>query len=1089
MRKKCRYLLLVLFMLFSILPVRADGNAKITGPEFIWLRPGETVEIKLETEDFDDGNTVSYRLLNDLSESVTLNDNGTLTGNTVGGNELEATLDNGFQYTVHIIVAADPEAVEFISPEIVDDKIILNLNDSDFEPVFARGLPQEASNCRLTYYSENPGIAKVEQNTVYPVAEGTTRIVAEADNGVKGYLNAEVRKGHYADYIGAENHNIVLDTGEEVIPEYYLTPYGGDFSDEIITWSLEQNNNNAVSLDAKTGKITGLAYGNATVRAAITNGSYVDYYVNVEPVLQKIEFDESKSYTLTDETFDREGIPLSRSMTEYLILTPSSASDRPLKYESSDPNVILFSDVNRPAFEIKGTGTTTVTVTSADNPDVKASHDFEIIASTDPDTIEPVTDTDVSFYAGYVYSDPLVAVKYSPENAKIATDWTSTDWTVLRNMTYTQNPYLYNQGDEKPGTAVVTASSKTVPELSVDFNVTSIDGDPPKGTFTQIFNIYNADDPNTPIASNPSKITLEKGKTYIFEMQAVSDICVPSNFYLLRKIDGIDILKYKNQGGSGIDGRDPIQLSCSIEVEAEKAGTAKFNLGKEYKLTITVKEEAAPKKGTWKKDGTGWWYDYGDGTYPKSEFKNIDGVDYYFNDIGYMVTGWQQINGNWYFFEDSGAMKKNAWEGDYWLQEDGIMATSRWVDNDKYYVGPDGKWIENYGKPRWIKDGTGWWYDNGDGTYPKSEIKTIDSKDYYFNDAGYMVTGWQQINGDWYYFDESGAMMKNAWIDNHKYYVGPDGKWIEDYSKPHWVKDEKGWWYDNGDGTYPRSTFRTIDGIDYYFKMDGYMAIGWQQINGSWYFFEDSGAMKKNAWEGDYWLKEDGVMAYSSWVDNGKYYVGPDGRWIEDYGKPRWIKDDIGWWYDNADGTYPKSEFRNIDGVDYYFNDAGYMVTGWQQINGSWYFFEDSGAMKKNAWEGDYWLKEDGVMATSSWVDNGKYYVGPDGKWIEDYGKPKWIKDDIGWWYDYGDGTYPKSEFRNIDGVDYYFNDAGYMVTGWQQINGSWYFFEDSGAMKKNAWEGNYWLKEDGIMATNAWVDNDRYYVDENGAWVPDAKK
>ena len=196
-----------------------------------------------------------------------------------------------------------------------------------------------------------------------------------------------------------------------------------------------------------------------------------------------------------------------------------------------------------------------------------------------------------------------------------------------------------------------------------------------------------------------------------------------------------------------------------------------------------------------------------------------------------------------------------------------------------------------------------------------------------------------------------------------------------------WKQDANGWWYEYENGTYPKNEIKTIKGIDYYFNASGYMVTGWAQINGKWYVFTSSGAMKKNAWEGNYYLKEDGTMAVSEWVDNGKYYVGADGAWIPDYGVAKWKQDSNGWWYDNGDGTYAKNEFKTIDGTTYYFNASGYIVTGWQQIDGKWYSFTSSGAMKKNCWDGDYWLKEDGSMATSQWVDDMKYYVGPDGKW------------------------------------------------------------------------------------------------------------
>ena len=60
------------------------------------------------------------------------------------------------------------------------------------------------------------------------------------------------------------------------------------------------------------------------------------------------------------------------------------------------------------------------------------------------------------------------------------------------------------------------------------------------------------------------------------------------------------------------------------------------------------------------------------------------------------------------------------------------------------------------------------------------------------------------------------------------------------------------------------------------------------------------------------------------------------------------------------------------------------MKTGWQQVGDDWYYFEASGAAARSKWVGDYYMTESGVMATNTWID-GKYYVGPDGKWIPNY--------------------------------------------------------------------------------------------------------
>ena len=42
-----------------------------------------------------------------------------------------------------------------------------------------------------------------------------------------------------------------------------------------------------------------------------------------------------------------------------------------------------------------------------------------------------------------------------------------------------------------------------------------------------------------------------------------------------------------------------------------------------------------------------------------------------------------------------------------------------------------------------------------------------------------------------------------------------------------WMSDSRGWWYSNGDDTYPSSCWKEIDGSIYYFDASGYMKTGW----------------------------------------------------------------------------------------------------------------------------------------------------------------------------------------------------------------------------------------------------------------------
>lgn len=100
--------------------------------------------------------------------------------------------------------------------------------------------------------------------------------------------------------------------------------------------------------------------------------------------------------------------------------------------------------------------------------------------------------------------------------------------------------------------------------------------------------------------------------------------------------------------------------------------------------------------------------------------------------------------------------------------------------------------------------------------------------------------------------------------------------------------------------------------------------------------------------------------------------------------KTGWKKNNVGWWYVNYDGTYPKDKWQKINDTWYLFDKKGYMLTGWQKVKGTWYYMASSGAMQtgwvklKNEW---YYLNSNGAMATG-WkrLADKWYYLYPSGK-------------------------------------------------------------------------------------------------------------
>ena len=274
-------------------------------------------------------------------------------------------------------------------------------------------------------------------------------------------------------------------------------------------------------------------------------------------------------------------------------------------------------------------------------------------------------------------------------------------------------------------------------------------------------------------------------------------------------------------------------------------------------------------------------------------------------------------------------------------------------------------------------------------------------------------------------------------------------------------------------------------------------AQGWVKSGNAWYFYNQNGTLARNAWAGNYWLGADGKMVTNAWVDNGRYYVGKDGAWVKGAQKPAAAK------------------------------PAVTQKQGWAQTNGAWYFYHQ-GQIVRNAWVGSYWLGADGKMATSSWVDNGRYYVGANGVWVKDAKKPEapkpvekkqgWVKEGNTWYY-FENGSIARNKWIGstywvgadgkmatsswVDNGRYYVGANGAWVKdakkpetpkpvekkqGWAKEGTAWYYYHQ-GQIVKNAWVGSYWLGSDGKMVTSAWVDNGRYYVGANGVWDKNAKK
>ena len=172
--------------------------------------------------------------------------------------------------------------------------------------------------------------------------------------------------------------------------------------------------------------------------------------------------------------------------------------------------------------------------------------------------------------------------------------------------------------------------------------------------------------------------------------------------------------------------------------------------------------------GRWVKDGYGWWYQYNDGSYPKSKIVTIDGEKYAFDKRGYMRTNqWiDTTSGNWYYCTNSGAIARNQWiEGKYYVGDNGVMLTNTWTP-DGYYVGSSGAWDSSKGRKGQSGSTSGSYSQSGStsGSYSQSGNASSSS-----NQASLSKnTGYITIDGNWDNRDQAGFSRDSrvdCWIE------------------------------------------------------------------------------------------------------------------------------------------------------------------------------------------------------------------------------------------------------------------------------------------------------------------------------------
>ena len=420
------------------------------------------------------------------------------------------------------------------------------------------------------------------------------------------------------------------------------------------------------------------------------------------------------------------------------------------------------------------------------------------------------------------------------------------------------------------------------------------------------------------------------------------------------------------------------------------------------------------------------------------------GNTYYVNDKGEKVYGWYTNGDKTYYLNSrTGVIMKKGWQTidgkKYYFNADGSLAKGTWI-NDNQYLDENGSyasgWMEIDGKKYYFskvnyKKLTGWkrvddkvWYFGTDGVLRRlSGIrKTSDGLSYYFDPTtGEMTTGWIHYGVNDYYFSPKTGRMLTGWqtIDGEKYYLNTYGQLVKSrfVSNTYYVNEK-------GQRQYG---WITIGEQKYYLNPStGARSKGWKTINGEKYYFDMFGVMAKDTWIDKCYLTSDGTMAKSTWI--GSEYVGSDG-----------VK---------TGETRSPGLFTDKDGKTYLLDSSYQPVTGWQELDSSWYYFDTTtGEMAKDTWVDGYYLTSKGQRAKNTLIKVGSDTYLFDASGIKVLGLAEYNGNK--YYFNSTNGAM-QTGFRVVEGITYYFNPSkgGAMAVSTDlQIDGIYYTFDANGQM------------------------------------------
>lgn len=526
--------------------------------------------------------------------------------------------------------------------------------------------------------------------------------------------------------------------------------------------------------------------------------------------------------------------------------------------------------------------------------------------------------------------------------------------------------------------------------------------------------------------------------------------------------------------------------------------------------------------GHFQEDSSGNWYYYTATGEKLRGWQNVDGVTLYFDEEGRQAKdGERIIDGfHYYFSHYSGAVKTNYWHT--WSIE--IRRWEPFAKTYNIYYGSDGR--RYYG---WHRVGDQLYYFDHTGRV-ENALTTFKGQDYLFdnhgklvkdafyiqslrvfvgtsntsyrsNKLGQVLTGEHHINGDDYYFSNSGSAVTGIVTKGGKDYYYFEGKLLKNYLGPLLVRQNLDYdAYYSGivgtdkDGVLLTGVSTANNGKLYYFenksdipKMFAVTTPTWKTIDGKLYHLEPSiNRTYKSGRSRTYTVREEvDIINHGVRTKTDKIKRIID----DDFGNLYYLDENNDFYIghllpENTDLTKIEETVIQSDNKFYAFNRTSSLsetspltVSKTLVYNKKAYLIDDKGVATEtkltnrfehdDAWNWYYFDNEGKAVTGLHSIDNVTLYFDKEGKQA-------------------------KGRLVEIDGQTHYFDrDSGAMWTNRTlELNGIRYVIDQNGYVTMNKpgqfiqdKDGDWaYIKENGQLATGLQtINHQKYYFDPTG--------